>query len=34
VGNVTLTFKGIDGAVMDYTIDGVSGSNPISRVPF
>jgi hypothetical protein len=34
VGNVTFTFNGIDGAVMDYTIDGVSGSNPISRVPF
>ena len=34
VGSVTFTFNGIDGAVMDYTIEGVSGSNPISRVPF
>jgi hypothetical protein len=33
-GSITLTFTGTDSAVMRYTIDGVSGTNNISRVPF
>ena len=33
-GSITLTFTGQDSAVMRYTIDGVSGTNNISRVPF
>jgi hypothetical protein len=34
VGSVTLTFGDIGNAVMSYTIDGVSGSNALARVPF
>jgi hypothetical protein len=34
VGSITLTFTGQDSAVMRYTIEGVSGTNNISRVPF
>jgi photosystem II stability/assembly factor-like uncharacterized protein len=34
VGSITLTFNGPDSAVMRYTIEGVSGTNNISRVPF
>ena len=33
VGTFTLRFSG-DGATFDYTIDGKSGSVPISRIPF
>jgi len=34
VGSVTFTFSDVDAGVMTYTIDGVSGSNPIVRIPF
>ncbi len=34
VGTVTFTFTDINTGVMSYTIDGVSGSKPISRQPF
>jgi hypothetical protein len=33
-GSVTLTFKDAQNAAMSYTIDGVSGSNALTRVPF
>ncbi|MEP7069436.1 MAG: hypothetical protein ABI789_09360 [Usitatibacter sp.] len=33
-GTVTFTFTDINTGVMSYTIDGVSGSKPISRQPF
>jgi len=34
VGNVTVTFTDAQNAVMTYTIDGVSGTNALTRVPF
>ena len=34
VGTVTFTFTDINNGVMSYTIDGVSGSKPITRQPF
>ena len=34
VGSVTLTFLDGQNATMSYTIDGVSGTNTLSRVPF
>ena len=34
VGNVTVTFTDAQNAVMTYTIDGVSGMNALTRVPF
>ncbi len=34
VGSVTFTFGDANNAVMGYTIDGVSGTNALTRVPF
>jgi photosystem II stability/assembly factor-like uncharacterized protein len=34
VGSVTFTFSDLNTATMSYTIDGVSGSTPIVRIPF
>ena len=34
VGTVTFSFTDLNNAVMSYTIDGVSGSKPITRQPF
>ncbi|MEO7742404.1 MAG: hypothetical protein ABIR98_05680 [Usitatibacter sp.] len=34
VGSVTFTFNDVNNAVMSYTIDGVSGTKPITRQPF
>jgi hypothetical protein len=34
VGTVTFTFTGAQNAAMTYTIDGVSGANALTRVPF
>ena len=34
VGTVTFTFTDLNNAVMSYTIDGVTGSKPITRQPF
>ena len=34
VGTLTFTFNDLNNAVMSYTIDGVSGSKPITRQPF
>ena len=34
VGSVTVTVNDLNNGVMSYTIDGVSGSKPISRQPF
>jgi hypothetical protein len=33
-GSVTFTFTDLDNGVMSYTLDGVSGSKPITRQPF
>jgi hypothetical protein len=34
VGNVTFTFTDAQNAAMSYTIDGVSGTNALTRLPF
>jgi hypothetical protein len=34
VGTVTFTFTDAQNAAMSYTIDGVSGTNALTRVPF
>ena len=34
VGTVTFTFLDLNNAVMSYTIDGVTGSKPLTRQPF
>jgi hypothetical protein len=34
VGTITFTFNDVNNAVMSYTIDGVSGTKPITRQPF
>jgi hypothetical protein len=34
VGTVTLTFTDAQNAAMSYTIDGVPGTNALTRVPF
>ena len=34
VGSVTLTFRDASNAVMAYTVNGVSGSKPLTRQPF
>jgi hypothetical protein len=34
VGNVTFTFTDAQNATMAYTIDGVSGTNALTRLPF
>jgi hypothetical protein len=34
VGNITLTFGGVDSATLDYTINGVSGTKVITRMDF
>jgi hypothetical protein len=33
-GTVTFTFNDVNNAVMSYTVDGVSGTKPITRQPF
>jgi hypothetical protein len=33
-GSLTLTFTDLNNAVMSYTIDGVTGSKPLTRQPF